>query len=264
MKTIRLINSPKSVSVDDEDFNRVSKYSRRINSPSNKIIVISNPGKYKDVIPSLSGYILNKKTSRHTEFKDGNLFNLQKTDLLQPEIKYNFRFIGDTCEIYGFDKTILIDKEDFFLIKEDVPSYYKNDDRYYASSAVITNEKGLSRKERRKKCVSSLHQFIIEHHTGIKSTEKNPIDHQNGNTLDNRKSNLRLCTPSQNSADSRQQKNSKFGYKGVYEQRLKKSVKFSAQIVEMDKNRKSKKVRLGTYLTIEEAAGAYDSEALNR
>ncbi len=42
------------------------------------------------------------------------------------------------------------------------------------------------------------------------------VDHINGNGLDNRKENLRVCTPSQNSMNKKLRSDSTTGYKGVY------------------------------------------------
>lgn len=80
-------------------------------------------------------------------------------------------------------------------------------------------------------------------------------DHKNGNGLDNRRSNLRPCTASQNSANQPLQKGNRSGFKGVSWQggRLNK---WTAQVQVL-----GKKIHLGCYSDKEDAARAYDAAA---
>lgn len=55
-----------------------------------------------------------------------------------------------------------------------------------------------------------LHRFIMKTPRGYQT------DHINGDRLDNRRDNLRVCTASQNSINHIMNKNNKTGYKGVY------------------------------------------------
>ncbi len=90
-----------------------------------------------------------------------------------------------------------------------------------------------------------LHTFI----TGCKS-----VDHINHNSLDNRKSNLRECTQSQNLANSRMQSNNSSGFKGVSWDKNRN--KYHAKISVFDKT-----VNLGRFKEAAEAAQAYDIAA---
>lgn len=80
------------------------------------------------------------------------------------------------------------------------------------------------------------------------------VDHINGNGLDNRRCNLRLCTNSENSRNQGKRSDNTSGYKGV--SFAKNMKKFAAYIY---LSRKTK--LLGYYLTAEEAAHAYDEAA---
>lgn len=79
-------------------------------------------------------------------------------------------------------------------------------------------------------------------------------DHINGNKLDNRKSNLRPATRSQNQANRGVQSNNTSGYKGVHYDKLRN--KWRARVV---LNRKG--INLGDFKTPEEAALAYNTKA---
>lgn len=77
------------------------------------------------------------------------------------------------------------------------------------------------------------------------------IDHVNGDKLDNRRANLRLATPAQNSFNVRARKNAS-GFKGV----TKNTQGWIARIQYDGRQR-----NLGTYATPEDAAKAYDRAA---
>lgn len=79
------------------------------------------------------------------------------------------------------------------------------------------------------------------------------VDHKNHIRLDNRKANLRVCTRSQNAKNQVLQKNTASRYKGV----RRRCNRWQARIMN---NRKS--FYLGSYKTENEAAKAYDSEAV--
>ena len=57
----------------------------------------------------------------------------------------------------------------------------------------------------------SMHRLIL----GLNKGEQKEGDHINGNTLDNRRSNLRVATRQQNAQNSKMKKTNKSGYKGV-------------------------------------------------
>jgi len=81
------------------------------------------------------------------------------------------------------------------------------------------------------------------------------VDHRNGDKLDNRRQNIRLCTSQQN-AFNRRKTNNKFGFKGVSECKKKKAKKWIARI-----GFNGERVFLGRYFSIEDAARAYDRKA---
>ena len=94
-----------------------------------------------------------------------------------------------------------------------------------------------------------MHRYIVNAPSGIQ------VDHVNGNTLDNRKENLRFVTDSQNHANL-QRTSAYSGFKGVHIDR--RTGKFRANI-----GYKNRILYIGTYNTAEEAARAYDLYAID-
>lgn len=104
-------------------------------------------------------------------------------------------------------------------------------------------------------CLSNDSEWKRIHRLIMGVTDKNiVVDHINHNGLDNRKSNLRICTSGQNTCNCLTSKNNKSGHKGVYWSKERK--KWCAQI---SINNKTK--GLGRYDTIEEAIEAREKVA---
>lgn len=67
----------------------------------------------------------------------------------------------------------------------------------------------------RNKWVNGKGETIFMHREILNAPKGTQVDHINGNSLDNRKENLRFCTNQQNSFNRQAQKNNKLGIKGV-------------------------------------------------
>lgn len=96
------------------------------------------------------------------------------------------------------------------------------------------------------------HRIVWEMHYGP-VPEGMVIDHINGNGRDNRLSNLRLATPSQNMRNTKMNRRNRSGYRGVMQA---KSGAFIAQIAV-----NGKQCLIGAFGTAEEAYAAYTKKA---
>lgn len=110
--------------------------------------------------------------------------------------------------------------------------------------------KGDGRESARstKKNAILMHSFLMEPPKGML------IDHKNGNGLDNRRYNLRICTNAENSRNARKSIKNTSGYKGVIWHKASK--KWYARI-----NFNYRRISLGYYNDVVDAARAYDAAA---
>jgi|SRR3972149_10393518 len=134
------------------------------------------------------------------------------------------------------DKVAIVDNKDYLAL-----SKYK----WHFSHGYA---KRMGKENGRNKAIY-MHRVIF----GI--AQGKDIDHINGDRLDNRKSNLRLATDSQNQANSRIRVDNTSGYKGVAKCTNKK--KWFAQI-QVNK----KQIFLGRFSDIKDAVLAYNDAAI--
>jgi len=144
-----------------------------------------------------------------------------------------------TINISGID--VLIDKDDLIRVIESGPwrAHQGSKNQYFVHTTARPQHKNIL-----------LHRFIASAPNGLE------VDHINGNTLDNRKSNLRICTHLENIRNSKKRINSKTSFKGITRAHS-KSERWCANICVNGKN-----MHLGTYSTKEKAHEAYSVAAL--
>lgn len=100
------------------------------------------------------------------------------------------------------------------------------------------------------KCEDGRFQKVLMHRKIMGAQKGQIIDHINGNTLDNRRSNLRIVTALENARNRRS--SSRYGYLGVRKTG-------DSWVALISPNRTD--IALGTYPTIEQAAAAYNAAA---
>ncbi len=116
------------------------------------------------------------------------------------------------------------------------------------------NDKGGGRIYAARSVKKPKRQSIYMHRLVMGAKPGQYIDHINGNTLDNRKSNLRFCTNIENARNQKGNKRLYGKYKGI-----KKNAECSTWCARITVN--GKETYLGSYRTEEEAARAYNAAA---
>lgn len=139
---------------------------------------------------------------------------------------------GATLRLWVQNKTVLIDFGDYELFASH--KWFVDTGGYVYRHRYINGEDHPVR----------LHREIMGEPKGSQ------VDHKNGNRLDNRRLNLRLCQQLQNSWNSKKKSNNKSGFKGVYYEKARG--KFRAKI-----RAGLRRIELGRFNTSEEAHQAY-------
>lgn len=106
---------------------------------------------------------------------------------------------------------------------------------------------GRTVKFRGRRTEEQIHRVVL----GLEFGDTKQGDHLSGATLDNRRSNLRISTPAQNSYNRRRRSSNTSGFKGVFLDHG----RWRASI------RRGKLIHLGMFDTAAEAAAAYDKAA---
>lgn len=140
-------------------------------------------------------------------------------------------------------KTIL-DEDDYANLKGNKWHLFKGTSTFYARRNTSRTLRKLGKV---KKTMELMHRSIMKPPCGL------VVDHINGNGLDNRRCNLRICSQSENLINSKIRSSNTTGYKGVFRNKNTKfGKKWFARIT-----RNYKMTHLGSFNTAEEASFAY-------
>jgi hypothetical protein len=158
-------------------------------------------------------------------------YRVQRHEVIQP-LDTSYRYIPLTHNLNA-----IVDVEDFERVSQH---------NWHA----LWNKTSHSYYARRSAKPSILMQRFILGYVGPKD-----IDHENRNSLDNRRKNLRICTRSQNGHNSGNYSHNTTGLKGVHWNKLEHRWKSQIRV-------NGKHIYLGGgFISAEEAAKAYDEAA---
>lgn len=155
--------------------------------------------------------------------------------------------IKNLCTVYA-----VVDDEDYEKVKDYNWQITYRSSNFYVFAHHRHGKKGSC--GRRKRVTYYLHRLIM----GLEKDSKLVVDHINGDGLDNRKQNLRVCTIAENARNSRRKQKGTSKYRGVYYDKWTKADKpFKASI-----SINNKTTHIGRFKTAKAAALAYNKAAL--
>lgn len=174
------------------------------------------------------------------------------------------------------DKYALVEPEDYPLIRDFKWYLFSTDGLSYAKTGCrvidgqlkpllsFTDVAEIRRSKVRQrfnndKIYSGRMKNILLHRMITNPDKNEEVDHINGNGLDNRRVNLRLCSHQDNMRNRKMLVNNTSGYTGIfYRKDSKRKKRWGAHIRIGD----GKRLALGTYYTKQEAAMAYNRAAI--
>lgn len=144
----------------------------------------------------------------------------------------------------GSDTYTEVDDEDYYWLSQ-----------WNWCTAKIKNKVYVRRSKKKGVLKSGVKYEVFLHRVVMKCTDSNlVVDHIDNNSLNNKKSNLRICTKAENNRNTSSHKNSTSKYLGVTYDKTRK--KWNAQLMV-----NGKRVLTKRYTTEIEAAKAYDIAA---
>jgi len=156
------------------------------------------------------------------------------------------------------DEYTIVDDEDYDKVVEHLRRYRKDGSLRKGSGKWYLNAPTGRKYAMDGSRYKSVHRFVMGNPKDM------DIDHIDGNALDNRKENLRICTRSQNCCNKKVRRDSGTGVKGVYKLKRENCKKPFCAYINNPKFKfpNNRHIHLGYYKTIEEAALAYNKKAI--
>ena len=103
------------------------------------------------------------------------------------------------------EKRIKLNDGTFSIVDNDIYEKIKDSKWYHNKCGYVARD--LYKEKKR----LLLHRFVL----GLKKGDGKIVDHINGNKLDNRRKNLRICSHLNNLRNQKVRKDNKLGYKGI-------------------------------------------------
>jgi len=146
---------------------------------------------------------------------------------------------------------ILVDEEDYQRVMDFAPNGWEIKFTTGSNNPYVITRKTINKQRKQ----FYLHRVVMN----VENVSTPHVDHKSINPLDNRKTNLRLVTRSQNMKNRTSKKNSHSKYLGITYCKYKKTNKYRVQLG--SKEHSKSKIHMGYYCDEDSAGYAYNLAA---